>query len=210
MLQCHHLVTVKDLILQVLKMLNLKKFSKTPLTIQAEYWTDVGTELVMFIAGFWLAKDQEQFKEWAVHLLFLSFSSFATSVLPTTLWILNKLNIYVWLHIACEGQFASLWCPKVFLWEPWGAGLEKAFTPSAELPLGRTSRASHNSQNPHQKLKIFTDEIPNISAIPFELYTESNATLLGANYSAFLLSKHLKKWERAEVGMGAQSERKPR
>lgn len=52
MLQCHHLVTVKDLILQVLKMLNLKKFSKTPLTIQAEYWTDVGTELVMFIVGF--------------------------------------------------------------------------------------------------------------------------------------------------------------
>lgn len=108
--------------------------------------------------GILISQDREQFKEWAVHLLFLSFSSFATSVLPKRLWNLNKLYTYVWLHIACEEQFASLWRPKVVLWEPWGAGLEKAGgfhpqpslpIPSTELPLGRTG-----SQNPHQKLKI--------------------------------------------------------
>lgn len=92
-----------------------------------------------------------EFKEWAMDLFFLSFSSFA--VLPKRLWILNELyRWYVWLHVSCEEQFSSLWCPKVFLWEPWGAGLEKAggFHPPSSLPiprselhLGRASRASH-------------------------------------------------------------------
>lgn len=52
MLQCHHLVTVKDLILQVVKALSLKEFYKTPLAIKAGCGTDVCTKLVLFIEGF--------------------------------------------------------------------------------------------------------------------------------------------------------------
>lgn len=51
----------------------------------------------------------------------------------------------------------------------WGLS-PSALTAHPEGLWAGQAESATRSQNPHQKLKMFTEEIPNTLAIPFELY----------------------------------------
>lgn len=113
-----------------------------------------------------------------MHLLFLSFSSFAASVLPKKLRILNKLYMYMRLHIIVKSSLhpsdapkSSSGSPGELVWKRLGAFTLGPHCPSQgqSCPWAEQAGPATSSQNPHQKLKIFMEEIP-ILAISFELH----------------------------------------